>query len=100
MNDIKQARVVSGLIRLRQRMRMMGSAMISVDPHRLAFPFTLAQVFTAIEVLDAQIKEFDSELDLSGGGGDQRPALAASFTGWIAFVRFPAYFISVSSTRG
>lgn len=69
MKDINIVRTRSSLNRLRQRMRMVGSSMISVEPHRLKFPFTLSQIFTAIEELDRQINELDYELEVTGGGG-------------------------------
>lgn len=67
MSDIaKLARERASLLRLRNRLRMAGSSMLSVDPSVLqTLPFTLSSVFAAIESLDGLIGSYD----LPGGGG-------------------------------
>lgn len=71
MKDANLSRKVAGLVRLRQRMRMMGSAMLSADAGVVSeLPISMSAVFACVEELDAVIKDFDSALLLSGGGGD------------------------------
>lgn len=71
MHDQKLVKHAATMVRLRQRLRMAGSSMISVDPKVIAkMPVSLSQIFTSIEVLDKEISEIDKDLILSGGGGD------------------------------
>lgn len=71
MKDANVARKVAGLVRLRQRMRMMGSGMLSADPAVVSeLPISFTSVFASVEQLDKVIKQFDQNLLLSGGGGD------------------------------